>query len=152
MDKFKIRLNATSIVRTKLGTVGGEIFVQVGDFHFPEVGWWDMPVAVLLQWGEVLSTAKNTDQIDLVFFDGPYRLRLMRVSPANWRVNFMEGGKSIHFTAILCLQDFIREYIVVADELLQTFTSQVWERSEEVRKIAQLKTVLSAVLFKHPNH
>lgn len=58
----------------------GFIYVSVAETYFPSYRWFDLVSAVLEHWiPGLLSFARgNTDSCTLLFFDGPYQIRLDR--------------------------------------------------------------------------
>ena len=59
---------------------GGRMWVSIGEECFPEEGWYDLPGIVLEWWRNDIRTFGDgvTDFCELIFMDGPYRIRLRR--------------------------------------------------------------------------
>jgi len=82
MKKFKVWAKATEdtfkCLPTKR-TITGHLFVQVGDFFFPEKGWDDFVVVVLGWWIEnAILLDGPVVEVDNLFMDGPYSFRSRR--------------------------------------------------------------------------
>lgn len=61
-------------------TVGGILYVTIGDTPFPGEQWYDIPFTDLKIWiPRILSFGRNhTDSCQLSFMDGPCQIRLLR--------------------------------------------------------------------------
>lgn len=75
---------------------GGRIWLDFGEEHFPEEGWYDLPGILLEIWLPVLQSFADghTDTCKLSFMDGPYAFRLCRAGE-NVSVICTERGRTV---------------------------------------------------------
>jgi hypothetical protein len=71
---FAIHTRPDAMTISSSDTIAGPIWVTIDGRAFPELGWFDMPVVVLMRW---LAHLKNDKPpFTCPFFDGPYSLRV----------------------------------------------------------------------------
>lgn len=75
-NKFALHLSMKEVEYTGGGNVVAPIFFQIDDAYFPELGWWDFPLALLEWWNRAL--ASQADSITLDFMDGPLLAEIRR--------------------------------------------------------------------------
>ena len=77
-------------------SMGGRIWLTVGEDAFPDEGWYDLPGILLEAWLPALRSFADghTDSCKLTFMDGPYAVRLVRNETAV-DVRCMEHGKCV---------------------------------------------------------
>lgn len=65
------------------GSVTGGIHLELADGAFPEAGWSDFPVTILCWWADALLhlEGRTGREVQWRFMDGPYSVRLTRVTP-----------------------------------------------------------------------
>ena len=69
------------VLRPNAGySIGGTIYVTIGDAFFPEDQWYDLVYTDLKIWlpGLISFACNHTDSCILNFMDGPYCIRLLR--------------------------------------------------------------------------
>lgn len=74
--KFALHLSMKEVEYTGSGNIVAPIFFQIDDAYFPELGWWDFPLALLEWWNRAL--ASQADSITLDFMDGPLSAEIRR--------------------------------------------------------------------------
>jgi hypothetical protein len=92
-------VDAASLERTAHGGVSGRIWLRDGDAEaqadFPEVGWSDLPLALLATWLPALERLARTvparGEVECHFMDGPYYFTVRVEAPAVWRVRCLES-------------------------------------------------------------
>ena len=59
---------------------GGRMWFSIGSECFPEEGWYDLPGILLQYWKKDLNAFADgrTDTCELLFMDGPYRVKIQR--------------------------------------------------------------------------
>ena len=60
---------------------GGRMWVSIGGKCFPEEGWYDLPGILLQYWKKdlIAFADRRTDTCELLFMDGPYRIKIHRL-------------------------------------------------------------------------
>ena len=60
---------------------GGRMWVSIGGKCFPEEGWYDLPGILLQYWKkDLIAFAEGrTDTCELLFMDGPFRIKIQRL-------------------------------------------------------------------------
>jgi len=93
-------VDATALVRTESGRVAGPIWLRDGDevtqADFPEVGWVDFPVAVLVSWLSNLQRltravpSSGGSMSACHFMEGPYYFTVRPEKGGGWQVRCFE--------------------------------------------------------------
>ena len=99
LPRVEVVVEAASLERTALGGVSGRIWLRDGDGEtqadFPEVGWSDLPVALLAAWLPALErlarAVPSGGEAACHFMDGPYSFTVRAEAPAVWRVRCLES-------------------------------------------------------------
>ena len=93
-------VDTTALVRHDSGTVAGPIWLRDGDADtqadFPEVGWVDLPLAVLVTWVSELQRLTRTVPASgsvtaCHFLDGPYYFTVEVESVGGWTIRCFEA-------------------------------------------------------------
>lgn len=88
---LKVFVNPATVEVGSSGTVSGAIWVEVNGREFPEAGWYDFPVRLLLTWfrssEQLVSGRSGSEQF--YFMDGPYRF-VVATHDGKWGVEFVE--------------------------------------------------------------
>jgi hypothetical protein len=99
LPSVDVVVDATTLVRRESGTIAGPIWLRDGDpdvqADFPEVGWVDLPLAVLASWIQELQRLTRTLPSSGVettcrFMDGPYYFMVHVESAGGWLVRCFE--------------------------------------------------------------
>ena len=81
MARVSVEVEPTSLERRESGPVFGLISLAIDDSHFPEHGWSDFVVAVLVElWRALRNLDAGSDNETFSFFDGPYEITLTKQS------------------------------------------------------------------------
>lgn len=118
--------------RTKLGTIGGTIYFQIGeDQFFPEKGWTDVPLAVLRAWLEILVQIVNgtITEGSAPFFDGDLRVGVSVIGLGLVHLSFLHDQK-IQFSTTASIRDLLENALAVAEFLLRTCRTKNWSNSD----------------------
>jgi hypothetical protein len=100
LPSVDIVVDAASLVRDDAGTIAGPIWLRDGDpagqADFPEVGWVDLPVAVLGSWlSEFQRLARSIRSSSTGsacrFLDGPYYFTVRRGKAGRWIIRCFEA-------------------------------------------------------------
>lgn len=77
MANLHVKVDLEQFSRTRVGSIVGPLWVELGESAFPEKGWYDFPVVLLTWWGRALRAHAGThSDVVLDFMDGPYEIRL----------------------------------------------------------------------------
>lgn len=92
MEKFRIEVGPETLERSSMGTVGGEITVQVGAISFPDDAWRDCPVTILCWWSEAIVRlgSRVTKNAVCRFMDGPLWIEFRELGRASWNVRLID--------------------------------------------------------------
>jgi len=99
LPRVEVVVEPESLERTALGTISGRIWLRDGDTDtqsdFPEVGWSDLPVAILAGWlGELQRLASTVPANGAVatcrFMDGPYSFAVRADGKGTWDIRCAE--------------------------------------------------------------
>jgi hypothetical protein len=91
-----MKCDSTSLNITKSGVVWGNIWIDIRSGGFPEIGWNDMVVPVLI--GAAQATAGLRDVGDIgsfTFFDGPFDVNLMVVERGVIAVDMRRADRTV---------------------------------------------------------
>lgn len=100
LPSVDVVVDATALVRNDTGTIAGPIWLRDGDADtqadFPEVGWVDLPLAVLASWVSELQRLTRTlpssgAEAACHFVDGPYYFTVRVESAGGWLVRCFEA-------------------------------------------------------------
>jgi hypothetical protein len=100
LPSVDVVVDATALTRNASGTIAGPIWLRDGDAHtqadFPEVGWVDLPVAVLASWvSDLQRLARALPSSGTVsachFMEGPYYFTVRAESAGGWLVRCFEA-------------------------------------------------------------
>lgn len=92
--------------------IWGVIYVESNGYSFPDEDWYDAVSSILDMW---LATVINfmcskNSLCELYFMDGPYRLRLNRVSTSEVNVSMLKNDKEVA-TSTCSIHDFLESII-----------------------------------------
>jgi hypothetical protein len=87
---FEVIANTSTLSRSGMGSITGQIFLQSEWGSFPGAGWSDFPVAVLAWWIEGLNNLVNgkTHSFQGLFMDGPFTFVVERVEETAGRISW----------------------------------------------------------------
>lgn len=127
-----VALDDKFLCRTRLGTIGGTIYFQIGeDQFFPEKGWSDIPLAVLRAWLEALiQIADGTVAESTVpFFDGDLGVGVSASRTGFVQLDFVHREK-IQLSTTASVRDLLENALAVADFLLTTCGKKNWSNND----------------------
>jgi hypothetical protein len=100
LPSVDVVVDPAALVRNDSGTITGPIWLRDGDAltqaDFPEVGWMDLPVAVLVSWVSDLQRLTRTlpssgAGLACHFMEGPYYFTVGVESAGSWLVRCFEA-------------------------------------------------------------
>lgn len=100
LPSVDVVVDATALVRNDSGAIAGPIWLRDGDADtqadFPEVGWVDLPLALLVSWVSELQRLTRTlpssgTETACHFMDGPYYFTVRVESAGDWLVRCFEA-------------------------------------------------------------
>lgn len=100
LPSVDVVVDPTALVRAESGAIAGPIWLRDGDpdvqADFPEVGWVDLPIAVLASWLQELqrltrALPSSGLQASCRFMDGPYYFTVRVESAGGWLVRCFEA-------------------------------------------------------------
>lgn len=100
LPSVDVVVDTAALVRGESGAIAGPIWLRDGDpdvqADFPEVGWVDLPVAVLASWVQELQRLTRTlpssgIETTCRFRDGPYYFTVRAESAGGWLVQCFEA-------------------------------------------------------------
>jgi hypothetical protein len=121
-------LDDASFGRSKLGSIWGKIYFQIGsDQFFPENGWTDMVAAFARAWLQgVLQIANGRVGKDRVpFFDGPLAVDISVQSHGFVHLEFIDN-EAVKLATTSELQDLLENALAVASLVLQRCRERGW--------------------------
>ncbi len=73
---FEIEYNASKLYKSELDTISSEIYFRFTDDYFPEKGWNDFVVTILIWWIEAFIKLflNEEDTVEFDFMDGPFTI------------------------------------------------------------------------------
>jgi hypothetical protein len=100
LPSVDVVVDTGALARNDSGTIAGPIWLRDGDpdvqADFPEVGWVDLPLAVLASWVQELQRLTRTlpsssgTEVACRFLDGPYYFTVRVESASGWLVRCFE--------------------------------------------------------------
>jgi len=99
LPSVDVVVDIAALVQKESGTIAGPIWLRDGDpdtqADFPEVGWVDLPLAVLAPWVQELQRLTRTlpasgSEVACRFLDGPYYFTVRVESAGGWLVRCFE--------------------------------------------------------------
>lgn len=99
LPSVDVVVDSAALVQKESGTIAGPIWLRDGDpdtqADFPEVGWVDLPLAVLASWVQELQRLTRTlpasgSEAACRFLEGPYYFTVRVESAGGWLVRCFE--------------------------------------------------------------
>lgn len=85
--------NPATLKRGKSDDVLGPLWISIGAQLFPRAGWVDYPIAALANWTHRCLQLKSVgDSAQLIFFEGPVRIRIEQVEDQMVKITPMGPG------------------------------------------------------------
>jgi hypothetical protein len=145
---FRVMVRPQTMDKTTLGTISGQIWLQVGDSCFPCKHDSDMVVALLAYWPEeLLKLYASRKRVRCYFLDSPHHLSVSWVGK-KWRIRCVRRGgtRPSGVIATKCLLDTTQRPVAVLQALheaglkvLRTCQLRGWDNRdvESLRRTAQ---------------
>lgn len=93
---FSLRCDLETIRRSAKGSITGSLHVQLGMLAFPDRGWSDFVVVVLVWWLDALyRLAAGHRTVALEFMDGPYAMQVTAVDMPTWTLECVRKAGEI---------------------------------------------------------
>jgi len=142
---MKVYLDVQSIQSLNGSTITGIINVEHNGLHFPGASWNDIVDGVMEIWGAQLTRLHGVDRIELIFMDGPQRIKITRVDK-NALFHFVgQSGDLPDGTVVEAnLREFVSSYLVAARELINHSKGEIYGQSASIDYIRGHMKVLSA--------
>ena len=136
---MRARIDPATFELNHGGSVSGVIWLSIDGRDFPEAGWYDFPLKLLLAWqfscGRLATLGSGTE--DLSFMDGPFRC-VLGVESGEWSATLFERGVSIGSPEIIDGSAFRASVFQACRESLRVSIDRGWNTDE----VAQLTHVV----------
>jgi hypothetical protein len=91
-----MKCDSTSLNVTRSGVVWGDVWLDVGAGGFPEIGWNDMLVPVMICAAQATAALRGVgDTGSFTFFDGPFDVKLAVVEDDVITVDMRRVGRTL---------------------------------------------------------
>lgn len=141
---FRIETNPSTLSRSSMGQMAGEIWVTLDALAFPAAGWSDSVVVVVATWlADASSLLRGGSGFAIFrFMDGPFAIRATYVANNVLRLEGTRAGRSVDGACIdVSVAEFRKQLIAVARMLLNECRARGWLD----RDVESLSRGLSAV-------
>jgi hypothetical protein len=130
---FVLRVAANTLARSKLGTISGEVWCQLGEEGFPQVGWSDIAAAVVSWWLE--STVRLVDgrkrNAVMRFMDGPFEVRVFAKRRDLWQADLVDEHPPVKIRQVEFMPDqFLRSLIASSGEVVEQCLKNGWKSND----------------------
>ena len=107
-------------------SIGGTVYLQIGDSYFPEENWYDRVDLIFTHWVAELHSFYHgsTDYCQLMFWDGPCRARLMRSADCIVTVQCVYDQKIVIGETEIDQGCFIRSVVKAGNRYLRLLHQQ----------------------------
>ncbi len=123
--------DTTSLMRSEIGTIFGNICFETEEGCFPDEGWTDLVVAFSSAWlNALIRIATGSARRESVWFmDGPFRLDLCANAPEQVQISFVRTqlqGESVLQTATASTEGLLRDAVSASEDLLRACEQKGW--------------------------
>jgi len=131
----------TSLERSTHGTISGQVWLVWPDASFPEEGWSDLIIGVVLAFAEATTKIRSGQVQETVvyFLDGPFSVHLSSASPEQLGMRMCRRDDT-WFTVVADLDEWIDSVRIVARSTVARCHELGW-RSSELDKLESLVRV-----------
>lgn len=137
MNRVKLRIDENSFEKYK-EAITGVIYMECGDFYFPEKNWNDFIIVMMNNW---ITSIKNINlkiskEAELMFFDGAFYIKIQMVGEENCIIECIENHKTdnILFKEQIKFKSLEKELVNIANLCRMFCAKQNW-KSEELKKL-----------------
>ncbi len=133
---FELQLDVTSFEITPLGTISGNIWIEIDGQAFPEKDWSDIPVAILAGCTQELLQACHGElrRFSLLFMDGPYELNFSQARQiTHWGIDAIQrtrSGQRILFSGLVLRESVLNSFLEASKEILIECNRCGWQNSD----------------------
>lgn len=131
-------ITPSSFNRSSLGSVSGEIYLQMGNSFFPEKHWSDLVVPVAAEW--VRATANiifgNSTWEEVFFMDGPFSVKLAIETDNSIRLDLLGPQRYPVGHTVIDAADLFRSVQRAGRAVLDECQRRGWN-STDLEKLAQ---------------
>lgn len=135
MTQATIVLAKDGLDRSAAGLVCGGLYVQAGEFQFPDLRWTDFVVVVLGWWCRALSRVLTGDRtpVEVRFMEGPYLVEIGPKSAQSIHLKLIEAGLSrrVHLEADAPMHILADSVLAAAARALAECEARGWWSDDE---------------------
>ena len=117
---MRIRFDANTLHQSKLGSVTGVVYFELGpDLQFPDAVWTDFVVVVANWWRAALEQiSEGQAEAKFLFMDGPYWITAVSQG-TNLLLRCIEDrrGAGLVYQVVISIDDLKRELITLARDV-----------------------------------
>ena len=139
MEEVKILYNLESYQREN-GSISdfGELYLQSGDYYFPEEHWTDFGCGAVYTWAEefIKLIQGNEVKVECNFFDGAFLYYVEKVDKHTWKLSFIDEDKSENAE-----KECLVEAFELSEELLKTvkFMTDIRIKQNNIEAVEKYK-------------
>jgi hypothetical protein len=151
MREAEVTVIDESFCQTDNGLVTAIIFVDFGDFQFPERDWNDSVVVILSWWLDALVPflRGSKSEIELGFMDGPLRLSVRKESDDICLVRCLEGEDSrVKYTRSISTLALLKSAIGAATRTQRICHQKSWY-SQDLEALTGLVNTARKITHEH---
>lgn len=130
---FVLRVAANTLACSKLGSISGEVWCQLGDEGFPQVGWSDLAAAVVSWWLESTVCLLDGGKRNAVmrFMDGPFEVRVCAKRRDSWQADLVDEHPPVKIRKVEFTPDpFLRSLIASSGEVVEQCLKNGWKSND----------------------
>ena len=122
-------------------TIGGTVYLQIGDAYFPEENWYDRVDLIFTHWVSDLHSFfhGSTDSCKLMLWDGPCYARLKRSADCVVTVQCIYDQKTVIGETLIDLDCFIRSIIKAGNQYLRLLHQQSISDTDVIDALRKLR-------------
>lgn len=150
MKKIHVIIEDTSLKLTSHHAITSVLYVESEYSSFPCKGWTELSSSVLDMWLSCLTEflLYSLNETFLFFMDGPYMLKLTRISSRTARIEMIECGNVLLFDTVIDLSYFCGQ-VLSAAEVIRFFAEErnqrkingIFSSRQEKLKVAMIQMI-----------
>jgi len=134
-----VHCDVSSLEQSQSGAVWGGVWISAGQQHFPEPGWNDMVVALLVELHRAINQIRRANGSARVrFFDGPFWMDLKLEQGDKLSISASGQRAGIGLTDTVDLAPFERSLMDESALVLRECELRGWGDQTDVRILANL--------------
>lgn len=143
IKELKIIVNNDTFIMNKSGNVIGNIYFNIDGINFPDEGWSDFIIVILIWWIEAISKInpkRKSDTFQLGFMEGPLFVRGYVKGENVTELEFTKerSNKSeIFFTSTCSISQMQISIYQAAKEILKQAETRGWD-SDDIKRLKYL--------------